>query len=143
METIRVGINSAHPETRTSQMMAFGRDQMLDRDAILSVVAYVQSLSDPALAGGEPADLVSAGNDIFVENCAACHGEDGKGIIEMGAPDLTDTFWIYGGDLQSIYASVYEGRQGHMPHWSDRLTPLDRKILALYVLDLAENEAVR
>jgi cytochrome c oxidase cbb3-type subunit 3 len=138
LETIRVGVNSTHPETRTSQMMAFGRDQMLDRDAILSVVGYVQSLSDPALAADRQVDAVSNGRDVFVENCAACHGEDGKGIIEMGAPNLTDESWIYGGDLQSIYASVYGGRQGHMPHWADRLTALDRKILALYVLDLAE-----
>jgi cytochrome c oxidase cbb3-type subunit 3 len=136
-ETIRVGINAAHDETRVSQMPAFGRDQMLDRDAVLNVVAYVQSLSDPTLAASEQTDAVAAGREVFAENCVACHGEDGKGSIEMGAPDLADGFWIYGGDQQSIYTSVYGGRQGHMPQWDDRLTPLDRKILALYVLDLS------
>lgn len=136
-ETIRVGINASHDETRVSQMPAFGRDQMLDRNAVLNVVAYVQSLSDPALAAGEQADGVTAGKEVFAENCVACHGEDAQGGVEMGAPDLTDGFWIYGGDRQSIYTSVYGGRQGHMPQWDDRLTPLDRKILALYVLDLS------
>lgn len=135
-ETIRVGINSSHPETRVSQMLAFGRDQVLDRDAIQKVVSYVQSLSDPALAAGEQAEAVKAGEEIFAANCASCHGETGKGSTEVGAPDLTDKFWIYGGERQSIYRTVYGGRQGHMPHWDGRLTPVDRKILALYLLDL-------
>jgi cytochrome c oxidase cbb3-type subunit III len=135
-ETIRVGINAAHDETRVSQMPGFGRDQMLDRAAVLNVVAFVQSLSDQTIAAGQQADAVTAGRQVFAENCAACHGEDGKGSIELGAPDLTDGFWIYGSDRQSVYASVFGGRQGHMPQWDDRLTPLDLKILALYVLDL-------
>lgn len=135
-ETIRVGINASHDDTRVSEMPAFGRDQMLDRDAVMDAVAFVQSLSDPTLAAGEQADAVAAGGEVFAENCAACHGEAGEGSVEMGAPDLTDGFWIYGGDRQSLYASVYGGRRGHMPHWEARLTPLDTKILALYVLDL-------
>jgi cytochrome c oxidase cbb3-type subunit 3 len=136
-KTIRVGINAAHDETRVSQMPAFGRDQMLDRAAVLNVVAFVQSLSDQTIAAGQQADAVAAGRQVFAENCAACHGEEGKGSIELGAPDLTDGSWIYGSDRQSVYASVFGGRQGHMPQWNDRLTPLDLKILALYVLDLS------
>ena len=135
-ETLRVGINSAHAETRVAQMLAFGRDQMLDRGDISKVVTYVQSLADPAVATAENAEDIEAGREIFAANCAACHGEEGKGSIELGAPDLTDRFWIYGGDRQSIWTTVYYGRQGHMPHWEQRLTPVDRKILALYVLDL-------
>lgn len=135
-ETIRVGINAAHDETRVSEMPAFGRDQMLDRAAVLNVVAFVQSLSDQTIAAGQQADAVTAGGQVFADNCAACHGEDGKGSMELGAPDLTDGFWIYGSDRQSVYASVFGGRQGHMPQWDHRLTPLDLKILALYVLDL-------
>jgi cytochrome c oxidase cbb3-type subunit 3 len=132
-ETIRVGINSAHPETRTSQMMAFGRDGVLKRDEIENVVAFVRSLSNPAAA---PADKVAAGKTIFADNCASCHGENGKGNTELGAPDLTDAFWIYGGDPESLYATVWGGRQGHMPTWEARLSALDRKILALYLTDL-------
>lgn len=131
-ETIRVGINSSHPETRASQMMAFGQGGMLDRKAILDVVAYVRSLSGQTLSEAEQA-RVSAGDAVFAENCAACHGADGGGTHEMGAPSLADANWIYGGDAQSVYASIYGGRQGHMPHWEGRLSPVDIKLLALYV----------
>ncbi len=135
-ETLRVGINSSHDETRTSQMLAFGRDGMLDRAAILNVTAYVQSLSDPALATSPQAAAVATGKEIFAKNCASCHGEDGKGNTDIGAPNLTDKFWLYGGDRQSIYTTIYGGRQGHMPRWDQRLTDMDRKILTLYILDL-------
>lgn len=131
-ETIRVGINSSHPETRASQMMAFGQSGMLDRKAILDVAAYVRSLSGQTLSEAEQA-RVAAGEAVFAENCAACHGPDGGGTHEMGVPSLADANWIYGGDAQSVYASIYGGRQGHMPHWEGRLSPLDIKLLALYV----------
>jgi cytochrome c oxidase cbb3-type subunit 3 len=137
-ETIRVGINADDPDTRVSQMQAFGRDGMLDREAILDVVAYVRSLSHPELASGPEAQKVAAGREVFATNCVACHGDDAKGNTEMGAPNLTDSFWLYGGDEDSIYRTVYGGRQGHMPAWEKRLTPTERKILALYVLDLGQ-----
>jgi cytochrome c oxidase cbb3-type subunit 3 len=54
----------------------------------------------------------------------------------MGAPNLTDKFWIYGGDPQTIYETVWGGRQGHMPTWEARLSDVDRKILALYLVSL-------
>lgn len=131
-ETLRVGINATHAETRTSQMLAFGQEQMLSRAEIDSLVPYVESLSNPA---GKPAGAAAA-HELFVANCASCHGEDGKGIAEMGAPNLTDRYWTYGGDAQSILTTVFHGRQGHMPAWEGRLAPLDRKILVLYLLDL-------
>ncbi|ALA17876.1 MULTISPECIES: cytochrome-c oxidase, cbb3-type subunit III [unclassified Chelatococcus] len=136
-ETIRVGINSGHPDGRIAQMLAFGRDQMLDRAAVLNVVTYVQSLSDPTLVSGPEKAAVVAGKEVYDANCASCHGPEGKGSTDVGAPDLTDSFWIYGGDRQSIFNTVYGGRQGHMPAWETRLSELDRKILTLYVLDLS------
>lgn len=134
-ETIRIGINSSHPETRTSQMLAFGHDGLLDREAILNAVAYVRSLSDPA-SSQDNAEAVSAGSDVFASSCAACHGKDGGGNTAMGAPNLTDKFWIYGGDEESIFTTLTYGRKGHMPQWESRLTPVQRKILALYVVSL-------
>jgi cytochrome c oxidase cbb3-type subunit 3 len=131
-ETIRVGINSTNDDTRISQMLAFGRDGILERDQISDVVAYVRSLSG---ATGDQAKL-SAGQEVFASNCASCHGEDAKGNRELGAPDLTDNHWIYGGDLQTVYSTVYAGRQGHMPNWGSRLAPADLKILTLYVHSL-------
>jgi cytochrome c oxidase cbb3-type subunit 3 len=134
-ETIRVGINSANPDSRVSQMLAFGRDGMLPRSDIENVVAYVRSLSNPS-ASEAPADKIETGKAVFAANCASCHGEDAKGKTDVGAPNLTDQFWIYGGDLQSVFTSVWSGRQGHMPTWEARLSPVDRKILALYLVDL-------
>jgi cytochrome c oxidase cbb3-type subunit 3 len=134
-QTIRVGINSAHPDTRVSQMPAFGRDQMIPRDAVENVVAYVYGLSHPT-APGAAKPQIEAGKAVFAANCVSCHGEAATGNVEVGAPNLTDRFWLHGGDLPSIYATVWGGRQGHMPTWEARLPAVDRKILALYVLDL-------
>lgn len=136
-ETIRVGINSTHAGTRASQMLAFGQTGMLDRDAILSVAAYVRSLSGQELSEIDRA-LTGKGREIFAANCEACHGADGKGLHELGAPNLTDAHWIYGGDLQTVYTTIHRGRQGHMPHWEGRLSPVDIRLLALYVGTLAE-----
>ena len=133
-ETIRVGINSAHRDSRNSQMPAFGRDQILQRGDIENVAAYVMSLGDPKakpLAGN-----AGAGKAVFAANCAVCHGPDAKGKTDVGSPNLTDRFWMYGSDENSIYNTVWGGLQGHMPTWESRLTPVDRKILALYLVDL-------
>jgi cytochrome c oxidase cbb3-type subunit 3 len=135
-ETLRVGINATHPETRVSQMLAFGRDKVLPRGDIENVVSYVRSLSDADVAKATTPQKMEAGKAIFAANCVACHGDEGKGNAEMGAPDLTDRYWIYGGDTQSIFNSVWGGRQGHMPTWEARLSAADRKLLALYLVDL-------
>lgn len=135
-ETIRVGVNSDHPDSRISQMPAFGRDGMLPRSDIEAVVAYVRSLSAPGTADPK----VAAGKAVFAANCVACHGETGHGSHDTGAPDLTDRFWIYGGDARSVFATVWGGRQGRMPTWEARLSPVDRKILALYVADLRDRQ---
>lgn len=131
-ETIRVGINGPHLDSRSAQMPAFGRDQILDRADIDKVVAFVRSLS--GLSTENAGDL-NAGKEIFAANCAACHGDDAKGNSDAGAPDLTDKYWIYGGDMQTITNTVRNGRQGVMPSWESRLSPLERKILALYLVD--------
>jgi cytochrome c oxidase cbb3-type subunit 3 len=104
-ETIRVGINSAHPNTRSGQMLAFGRDRILQPTDVDNVVDYVLSLSDPTASKQIPPARLEAGNATFAANCAACHGDDGGRKTEVGAPDLTDKFWIYGGDARSILAS--------------------------------------
>ena len=136
-ETIRVGINGTAKDTRTAQMMAFGRDGILQREQVLAVAAYVRSLSGLKQDEAEQA-RVSAGKEVFAANCVACHGENAKGQHDLGAPDLTDANWIYGGDLQSVVNSIHGGRQGHMPTWEGRLSPTEIKLLALYVGTLGE-----
>jgi cytochrome c oxidase cbb3-type subunit III len=135
-ETIRVGINSAHPNARMAQMQPFGRDQILPRSDVENVVSYVQTLSDPTLSKQIAPAKLEAGKATFAATCVTCHGDDGKGKLDLGGPDLTDKIWIYGGDLQSIFTSVWHGRRGHMPTWESRLAAVDRKILALYLVDL-------
>lgn len=134
-ETLRVGINSSHEDTRVGQMLAFGRDQVLDRAAIQAVVTYVRSLSGLEPAEGE---AVESGQAVFAEQCAGCHGETATGNSEVGAPNLTDNVWIYGGGRQDVFATVYGGRQGQMPHWSGRLDDVQLKLLALYVHSLSQ-----
>lgn len=134
-ETIRVGVNSEHPDSRISQMLPFGRDKMLDETAIQNVADYVLSLSRPGFAKGANARSAAAGKAVFAANCVSCHGENAKGNPQVGAPNLTDSAWLYGGDMQSVLTTIENGRQGQMPAWESRLGPVDRKILTLYVLD--------
>ena len=110
-------------------MPAFGRDAMLDRTQVTNVATYVQSLSNPAASTPQNIAQIQAGREVFLTTCAACHGEDGKGNREVGAPNLTDQFWVYGGDLQTLINTIHGGRQGHMPTWDERLTPAEIKIL--------------
>ncbi|TIS85821.1 cytochrome-c oxidase, cbb3-type subunit III [Mesorhizobium sp.] len=134
--TMRIGVNSSNPESRVSQMPSFGRGQMLDPVQVRNVAFYVHSLSNASDSTPDNVATIEAGRQVFLTNCAACHGEDAKGKMDMGAPNLTDQYWIYGGDLETIVTTVHGGRQGHMPTWDERLTPAEIKILALYVYQL-------
>ena len=71
-------------------MPAFGRDEMLDRDQVRNVAAYVYSLTHPDYSTPENVDRIEAGREVFVTTCAACHGENAKGNRDVGAPNLTD-----------------------------------------------------
>lgn len=135
-QTLRVGINTAHPESRIGQMPAFGREKMLDRVQVHNVAAYVYSLTNPAYSTSQNVDLIKSGQEVFLATCAACHGENAQGNRELGAPNLTDAYWIYGGSMDKIIQSVHGGRQGHMPTWDERLTKTEIRTLALYVHDL-------
>lgn len=135
-ETMRIGVNTEHPQARISQMPSFGRDGILDPDKVKDAAAYVYSLSHPEYVTTANRAAVSSGRELFQANCSICHGENARGNQDIGAPNLTDTHWIYGGDLAQIVETVHGGRQGHMPTWDERLTDTQIKILALYVHDL-------
>lgn len=135
-QTIRVGINTSHPDSRVAQMSAFGRDEVLDRQQVRDVAAYVYSLSNPDYTTPENTDRVEAGREVFATTCAACHGKDAKGDPELGAPNLTDGNWLYGGSMDAIIASVHGGRQGYMPAWDKRLSTANIRTLAAFVYDL-------
>ncbi len=75
-------------------MPAFGKDGILKPEEIQEVASYVRTLSK-LRAGSQGVD-VAAGKKIFADNCAVCHGDDGKGNVEMGAANLTDGLQLYG-----------------------------------------------
>lgn len=129
MTTIRVGIRSGHAKTRDSMMPKYGVDKLLEPGQIDDAVEYVLSLT------GRAADnaAVARGKMLFAEQCAACHGENGKGNAELGAPNLTDAIWLWGGERAQILESVRTGRGGMMPHWDGRLDDITLKSLAVYV----------
>lgn len=115
-------------------MPAFGRDAILSRDEIRAVAAHVRALSG---AAPPPADAAPAAQ-LFADTCAGCHGERGEGMAELGAPNLGDAVWLYGGDAETLFETVHDGRQGWMPAWEDRLSLAERKILAAHIQELAE-----
>ncbi|MEL6365987.1 MAG: cytochrome-c oxidase, cbb3-type subunit III [Pseudomonadota bacterium] len=134
--TLTVGIRSEHPEMRFSQMPAFGRDGVLDRDQVSDVVDYVLSLS------GQDADPAAAerGAVIFEEQCVVCHMEGGVGNRDLGAPNLADAIWLYGGDRADIRETIWNSRYGVMPSWEARLDDATISALAVYVHALGGGE---
>ncbi|MBY5608398.1 cytochrome-c oxidase, cbb3-type subunit III [Rhizobium leguminosarum] len=132
VQTMTVGVNTTHSQSRVSQMPAFGTDEMLNRKQVSDVAAYVYSLSNSSTEAAD-ASQIAAGREVFMASCVACHGEDAKGKQDVGAPNLTDGRWIYGGGIERIVQSIHGGRQGHMPTWDERLSLGEIKILALYV----------
>ncbi|HVN99216.1 MAG TPA: cytochrome-c oxidase, cbb3-type subunit III [Steroidobacteraceae bacterium] len=109
----------------------------LGNDGVDNLVAYVLSLSGRKAPAGD----VAAGKQLFDTNCVACHGADAKGNQAIGAPNLTDQTWLYGGSVEAVRASIANGRQGLMPAQLDRLGPLRVKLLAAYVLSLGAGGA--
>ncbi len=135
-QTIEFGVRSGHQKAHESQMPAFGRDKMLKPDEIATVANYVRSLANLAT---RPNANLGAGR-LFADNCAVCHGPDGKGNRELGAPDLTDGIWLFGSDEATIIDVIANSRGGVMPAWSGRLDPITIKALAFYVHSLGGGE---
>lgn len=128
-KTIRHGIRSGHAEAHESAMPRFGIDQVLTPAQISDAAEFVLSLSG---AAGDAA-AAERGKATFAEQCAACHGPEGKGTIEMGAPNLSDTIWLFGGNKAEVEETIRTGRSGVMPAWEGKLDPVTIKMLAIYV----------
>lgn len=124
-----------HDQTRFSQMPAFAG--VISNTEIDAVASYVRSLSGLEKATAKSA----AGATTFANNCASCHGPDGKGMRDLGAPNLADGIWLYGGDTASITTTINQARYGVMPRWNNRLDPVTIKMLAAYVHSLGGGEA--
>lgn len=124
-----------HDATRFSQMPPFAG--ILTADQVGSLATYVQTLSGKS----RPSSKSAVGATLFAANCASCHGTDGKGLREFGAPNLTDAIWLYGGDIASIRATINNSRFGVMPRWNNRLDEVTIKMLSVYVHSLGGGEA--
>ncbi|MGQ3675850.1 cytochrome-c oxidase, cbb3-type subunit III [Xanthobacter sp. TB0139] len=131
-QTINYGARSGHELAHVGNMPAFGRDGILSRQEISAVADYVLTLSGRS----EPNAQTEQGKELFIANCASCHGDNGKGSQELGAPNLTDDIWLFGSDKKVIEYGIYNGRGNTMPAWHDRLDPVTIKALTVYVHSL-------
>ena len=131
-KTISFGIRSDQAEARASQMPRYGLDKLLDDKQINDAAEFVLSLA------GKATDKAAAarGQPVFAAQCATCHGSDGKGKQDQGAPNLVDEIWLYGDSKSAVIESIRTGRGGMMPGWAGRLDPVTIKALAVYVHSL-------
>lgn len=112
-----------------------GWEQVLGEDGAWAVAEYVLSLSrDPV----NP-DLLEKGKQQYDQLCVACHGANGKGNQALGAPNLTDDIWLYGGSHKAVVKSLIEGRNGVMPAQKDLLTEEQIHLLGAYVTSLSNS----
>lgn len=116
---------------RSGTMPAWGA--ALGAEGVLSVAEYVLSLSGKRV--NESAAV--AGKQKFQQLCSACHGPDGKGNPALGAPNLTDTVWLYGGSQKTVMESIENGRSGRMPAHAEFLGAAKAHLLAAYVYSLS------
>lgn len=135
--TIQHGIRQPGDDaTHLSVMPSFGKDGILTKPQIAAVAEHVLAISGQE----HNAALAAAGAPIFAQQCASCHGPDGKGLREFGSPNLTDAIWLYGGDRAAINASIFTARAGVMPSWKGRLPDATIRKLTAYVHSLGGGE---
>ncbi len=121
---------------KANGMMAW--EGVLGEQGVKEVAAYVISLSGRSVN----AELAEAGKAKF-GMCAGCHGPDGQGSLAlglpMGAPNLTDNVWLYGGTQRAIEESIKNGRAGVMPPWKDILGEEKVHVISAYVYSLSQD----
>ena len=115
-QSIRNGRNAMMPPWLAS----------LSEDGVVQVAGYVETLT----TGGEQSHPGKIQYDAF---CVACHGPDGAGNVLLGAPNLTDSVWLYGGSSEAIAESLRIGRQGVMPAFAERLDDTQIRLLVAYL----------
>ena len=110
---------------------------VIQEEGVAAVTAYTLSLS------GREVDSAArtTGKSLYDANCVACHGADGKGNLALGAPNLTDSVWLYGGSPLAVTASVRAGRNGVMPAHEEFLGPDKVHLLAAYIYSISREQA--
>ncbi|MCW8835327.1 MAG: cytochrome-c oxidase, cbb3-type subunit III [Rhodospirillales bacterium] len=125
-QSVRFGIRSGHEEERVNEMPKYGVDGLITKEEMAAVADYV--------IGGLQGD--GAGKTVFAEQCAACHGEDGHGLPEMGGPNLSDGIWLFGAGKDAVLAQLNSPKHGVMPAWQGRLDDVSIKQVSIYVHSL-------
>ena len=128
VKTITYGRNGMMPAKGVMPSMT---DEQIDQ-----TVQYVRSLSDLK----HDAALAEAGAGVFAQACTACHGVDAKGNQMLGAPNLTDKVWLYGGSTKQIAFTIRHGRNGMMPAQGERFSKEQIHVLSAYVYSLSHKE---
>jgi cytochrome c oxidase cbb3-type subunit 3 len=139
------GIRAPDPKTwRLADMPAYAQKVPYAREPLIApltpgdikdVMAFLASIQGrPA-----PSDAAARGASIYSNRggCYDCHGTDAHGDPAIGAPNLTDTIWLYGGAPQTVFDSIAYGRAGYCPAWDRRLSPAQIREAALYVYSLS------
>jgi len=111
----------------------------LGAEGTKDVAHYVMSLS------GMTADpiRVARGKEKFQQLCVACHGPEGKGNPQLGAPNLTDKTWLYGGGEPTIIETITNGRNNVMPAWKDRLGDAKVHMLTAFIWGLSNRDKLQ
>ena len=98
-------------------------------DGVEQLARYVSSLSN-----GQPTGEDTEGHELFERYCAACHGRTATGNPLLGAPNLTDRIWIYGGNSDALRNTIANGRNGVMPSFQNRLDDAQVRLLVAWLL---------
>jgi cytochrome c oxidase cbb3-type subunit 3 len=129
--TVKAGVRSGHDDARINDMPKYLTDGILTKEQGEAVADYTLSLSGSGGSANE------AGKQVFADNCAACHGEDGKGNADLGGPNLADKIWLNAEPTKAgIMAQLTNPKQGVMPTWGGRLSDVEIKQVSLYVHSL-------
>jgi len=124
---IKTTILNGRQALMPSMAAAIGGGESVD-----DVAHYVLSLSDSV----HDAEAAARGEAKFAV-CAACHGANGEGLAAVGAPNLTDDVWLYGGSLDSVKHAIDNGLDNHMPGFGDLLGEGKAHVLAAWVWGLS------
>lgn len=126
-------IKASVMQGRNGMMPPWGA--VLGPEGVFNVAEYVISLSGKRVVNENAA---AAGREKFKALCASCHGPDGKGMAAIGAPNLTDNVWLYGGTQKDIMETIEKGRAGRMPAHGEFLGEAKSHLLAAYVYSLSQ-----
>lgn len=112
-------------------------EAIIGADATQDVTSYVEHLAGRQVEQAS----IEAGQKVYSTTCIACHGPDGHGNVAMGAPNLADDIWLYGGTRERIVESIAKGRNGRMPAHQAFLGEAKVHLLAAYVYNFSKGNA--